>query len=173
MKIITGTDFNIWLKQWKESKYRESVKELDPIERSKKVAFWLMTQGSGTATLTERQLELTANRILENDQFILEKGGGNHAEADDEGIAGLAKQILGGAGAGAILGTVGALLGVGSVAKEIAFLFKRPKIISAAKKEESIMNNALTKWKRIYDIKKQIAELEGRESPKADYPKWK
>ncbi len=147
-----------------EFKHSPAKEEFEDI-----VKFILMQSGSATGALAESISESDMNFLFENFNEKLEPLLEAHVETDGEAefdtAVGAVKTAAKTAGALAI----GTAVGVGVW---IAYMFKKNKVKSAIKEENAAAMQILDDYSALYQKKIQLAELEGKEMPKAEYPAY-
>lgn len=148
----------------REFNHSPAKEEFDDI-----VKFILMQSGSSTGALSESLSERDIDYLFENFNeklgFINEAHIETQGEAEFDTAVGTVKTA---AKTAAGLATAGAL-GVGIW---IAYMFKKSKVKSAIKEEKATAMKILDDYAKIYQKKLELAKLEGKEPPKAQFPSY-
>ena len=132
------------------------------------VKFILLQSGSATGALSESISESDVDYLFENFNERLEpllEGSPltTDGEAEFDTAAGAVKTAAKTAGVLAI----GAAVGVGVW---IAYMFKKSKVKSAVKAENAAAMQILDDYSALYQKKVELAKLEKKDTPKAEYP---
>jgi hypothetical protein len=149
----------------KQFNHSPAKKEFEDI-----INFILTQTGSATGALSESIdiRESDIDFLFENfneklDLVIEDRGIETQGEAEFDTAVGAVKTAAKTAGALALGGAIG-------VGVWIAYMFKKSKVKSAVKEESAFAMKMLDDYSKIYQKKLELAKLEGKEPPKAQFP---
>ncbi len=138
-------------------KHSPAQQEFDEI-----VKFILLYSGNGGMYESVEFEDPTINKYL----FENFKEGLNEFEAGGDTASTAIK-----AGSDAVKGAATmAAFGAEQIGTWITYFFKKGKVKKFGEKEFQLSTKLLDEYSQIYKLKTKKAELEGKESPKADYP---
>ncbi len=132
------------------------------------VKFILLQSGSSTGALSESISESDVDYLFENfnerlELVIEDRGIETQGEAEFDTAVGAVKTAAKTAGALALGGAIG-------VGVWINYMFKKSKVKAAVKEENAFAMKMLDDYSKIYQKKLELAKLEGKEPPKAQFP---